>query len=86
MRCAEPTSQRNLDGYGTPPGIWYFNSGPRTRKSRNLAANPRCVVSVATQPFDLVVEGSAERVRDGVRVRHVRALRRHPLRRLVTGQ
>ena len=100
MHSTEPTSQRNLDGYGTPPidwqrvrdtlsgditqapgtggpdrhtswlttinpdgaphvtpvgmiqhdGIWYFNSGPRTRKSRNLAANPRCVVSVATTP------------------------------------
>jgi hypothetical protein len=41
---------------------WYFNSGPRTRKSRNLARDPRCVVSVATHPFDLVIEGTAERV------------------------
>jgi hypothetical protein len=114
MHSTEPTSQRNLDGYGTPPidwqrvrdtlagdvtqapgsggpdrhthwlttinpdgtphvtpvgviqrdGVWYFNSGPRTRKSRNLAAKPRCVVSVATHPFDLVVEGSAQRVTD----------------------
>ena len=45
-------------------GVRYFNSGPATRKSRNIAANPRCVVSVATQPFDLVIEGSAERVTD----------------------
>ena len=43
-------------------GVWYFNSGPATRKSRNIAANPRCVVSIATHPFDLVLEGSAERV------------------------
>ena len=43
-------------------GVWYFNSGPATRKSRNIAANPRCVVSIATHPFDLAVEGSAERV------------------------
>jgi hypothetical protein len=106
------TTQRNLDGYGTPPiewarvkavldsnltqapdtggpnrhttwlttvnpdgsphvmpvgvikvdGSWYFTSGPATRKSRNLTRNPRCVVSVAAQPFDLVVEGAAERV------------------------
>ncbi len=38
-------------------GSWYFTSGPVTRKSRNLARNPRCVVSVATDPFDLVIEG-----------------------------
>jgi hypothetical protein len=107
-------TQRNLDGYGTPPiewdrvravldsrltqapgtggpqrhttwlttinpdgsphvmavgvmshnGGWYFTSGPATRKSRNLARDPRCVVSVATEPFDLVVEGTAERVTD----------------------
>src|SRR5947208_924746 len=40
-------------------GAWYFTSGPRTRKSRNIAADPRCVVSVATNPFDLVLEGEA---------------------------
>jgi len=45
-------------------GTWYFNSGPETRKSRNISRDPRCVVSVATHPFDLVVEGRAERVLD----------------------
>jgi hypothetical protein len=45
-------------------GNWYFTSGPATRKSRNLARDPRCVVSVATEPFDLVIEGAAERVTD----------------------
>jgi hypothetical protein len=45
-------------------GIWYFSSGPATRKSRNLDRDPRCVVSVATHPFDLVIEGAAERVAD----------------------
>jgi hypothetical protein len=43
-------------------GSWYFTSGPATRKSRNLGRDPRCVVSVATHPFDLVIEGAAERV------------------------
>ena len=114
-------SQRNLDGYGTPPiewqrvrevltsditqgpdaggpnrhtvwlttinpdgsphvtpvgfvqldGVWYFTSGPGTRKSRNLAADPRCVVSVATHPFDLVLEGSVARVTDADELRSV---------------
>lgn len=114
MARYQPTSERNLDGYGAPPidwarvgevldstltqapdtggpnrhttwlttinpdgsphvmplgagnvnGSWYFSSGPGTRKSRNLGRDPRCVVSVATHPFDLVVEGTAERVTD----------------------
>jgi len=46
-------------------GVWYFTSGPGTRKSRNIAADPRCVISIATNPFDLVLEGSATRVTDG---------------------
>src|SRR5581483_10347025 len=45
-------------------GNWYFTSGPGTRKSRNLARDPRCVFSVATDPFDLVVEGTAQLVLD----------------------
>jgi hypothetical protein len=45
-------------------GSWYFTSGPGTRKSRNLARDGRCVVSVATDPFDLVLEGAADRVTD----------------------
>jgi general stress protein 26 len=114
MPTREPTSTRNLDGYGTPAiawsrveealteqqtqtpgaggpgrhthwltttnadgsphvrplgvisvdGVWYFTSGPGTRKSRNIARDPRCAVSIATHPFDLVVEGTAERVVD----------------------
>jgi Pyridoxamine 5'-phosphate oxidase len=52
-------------------GTWYFTSGPRTRKSRNLLRDPRCVVSVATEPFDLVIEGTAERVGDGEELRTV---------------
>jgi hypothetical protein len=51
-------------GVITVDGVWYFTSGPGTRKSRNIARDPRCVVSVATHPFDLVVEGTAERVVD----------------------
>lgn len=40
----------------------YFVSGPGTRKSRNLAANPACTVSVRLRGVDLVLEGSAHRV------------------------
>jgi hypothetical protein len=62
----------NPDGspHVTPVGVvtwrstWYFTSGPGTRKSGNLARDARCVVSVATHPFDLVIDGAAERVVD----------------------
>lgn len=52
-------------------GAWYFSSGPGTRKSRNLTRDPRCVITVATRPLDLVVEGRAERVIDATELRTV---------------
>jgi pyridoxamine 5'-phosphate oxidase-like protein len=51
-------------GVASCQGTWYFTSGPGTRKSRNLARDPRCVASVATHPFDIVIEGTAHRVTD----------------------
>jgi Pyridoxamine 5'-phosphate oxidase len=49
-------------GVASVSGRWYFTSGPATRKSHNLARDPRCTVSVATEPFDLVIEGVAQRI------------------------
>ena len=43
-------------------GDLYFTSSPATRKSRNLAANPACTISVRLPGIDLVVEGDAARV------------------------
>jgi hypothetical protein len=45
-------------------GTFWFETGERTRKGRNLARDPRCTLSLATQEFDLVVEGVAEKVAD----------------------
>lgn len=45
-------------------GKIYFVSGARTRKSRNLAASPRCVFSVSLTGIDLVLQGTAIRVAD----------------------
>ena len=45
-------------------GDLYFSSGPETRKSRNLAANPACTISVKLQGLDLVLEGEARLVTD----------------------
>jgi pyridoxine/pyridoxamine 5'-phosphate oxidase len=43
---------------------FYFTSGPRTRKSRNLAVNATCAVSVSLDDIDVVVEGTARKVTD----------------------
>ncbi len=45
-------------------GAFYFTSGPGTRKSRNLAANPACTISIRLADIDLVIEGEAARVTD----------------------
>jgi PPOX class probable F420-dependent enzyme len=43
---------------------FWFETGATTRKGRNLARDPRCVLSVATEGFDLVVDGEAAPVTD----------------------
>ena len=53
-------------------GGFFFTSGPGTRKARNLAAEPRCTLTVALDPFDVIVEGTAERVTDEAALRRVR--------------
>ena len=40
-------------------GSFWFETGERTRKGRNLARDPRCALSVSTHEFDLVVDGVA---------------------------
>jgi hypothetical protein len=62
----------NVDGSPHVTGVgalwvddaFWFETGERTRKGKNLARDPRCTLSVATQEFDLVVEGEARRVTD----------------------
>ena len=45
-------------------GKFYFTSGAGTRKSRNLAENPNCAISVALPTLDLAVEGTVTQVTD----------------------
>ena len=45
-------------------GGLYFTSGPNTRKSRNLAENPACTLSLRLPGIDLILEGEARRVTD----------------------
>jgi hypothetical protein len=43
---------------------FWFETGETSRKGANLARDPRCSISVATDAFDLVVEGEATKVVD----------------------
>jgi hypothetical protein len=54
-------------------GDFYFTSGPGTRKSRNLAANPACTISTRLATIDIVFEGDAVRVTDGPTLERVAA-------------
>jgi Pyridoxamine 5'-phosphate oxidase len=54
-------------------GDIYFTSGPGTRKSRNLAANPASTISMRLATIDIVFEGEAFRVIDGPTLERVAA-------------
>ena len=52
-------------------GALYFTAGPNTRKAKNLARDPHCVITVATHDFDLVIEGEAAKVSDETRLQRI---------------
>jgi pyridoxamine 5'-phosphate oxidase-like protein len=66
LATTRPDGRPHLAGIGAlwDQGRLYFVSGAGTRKSRNLAGNPRCAVSMPLPGLDLVIEGAAERVTD----------------------
>jgi hypothetical protein len=47
---------------------FWFETGARTRKGRNVARDPRCSMALSLLEFDLVVEGTAQQVTDPARV------------------
>jgi hypothetical protein len=66
LGTASPDGRPHSTGVGAAyvDGGLYFTSGPGTRKSRNLAANPACTLTVRLPDMDLVFEGEAHRVTD----------------------
>jgi hypothetical protein len=50
---------------------FYFVSGATTRKSKNLAQNAHCVITVASTELDLIVEGEATKVSDEPRLQQI---------------
>jgi hypothetical protein len=71
---ARTTWLTTLNGDGSPHvtavgAIWlqdtfWFQTGPKTRKARNVERNPRCSIALSIRGADVVVEGDAVRVTD----------------------
>lgn len=49
-------------------GAFWFQTGKRTKKARNVARDPRCTVAVSILGADVVVEGEAALVTDAAAV------------------
>jgi PPOX class probable F420-dependent enzyme len=66
LATIDPDGRPHVTGIGAlwVDGSFWFETGRGTRKGRNLARDPRCTLSVATEEFDLVVEGEAAMVDD----------------------
>lgn len=66
LATINPDGSPHVTGIGAlwADGSFWFETGQHTRKGRNLARDPRCTLSVATQEFDLVVAGQATLVTD----------------------
>ena len=66
LGTVRPDGRPHAAGIGAAwfDGDLYFTNGPGTRKSRNLAANSACTISVRLEGIDLVLEGEAARMTD----------------------
>jgi PPOX class probable F420-dependent enzyme len=66
LATINPDGSPHVTGVGAlwVDGAFWFETGERTRKGRNVGRDPRCTLSLAADEFDLVVEGKAEQVRD----------------------
>jgi PPOX class probable F420-dependent enzyme len=66
LATINPDGSPHVTGIGAlwAESTFWFETGRNTRKGRNIARDPRCTLSVATQEFDLVVEGRADLIID----------------------
>jgi nitroimidazol reductase NimA-like FMN-containing flavoprotein (pyridoxamine 5'-phosphate oxidase superfamily) len=55
-------------------GRFYMAAGAGTQKAKNLARDPRCMVSIAATGLDISVEGRARIVRDEDELERIREL------------
>ena len=76
LATTRPYGRPHCTGVGARwfEGVVYVVSGAATRKSRNLAENPNCVVSASLPGLDLAIEGTAARVTDQATLERIAAL------------
>ena len=76
LATVRPDGRPHATGVGALyiDGDVYITSGPRTRKSRNLAVNPASSISVGLEGIDLVFEGNTTRVTDRQTLERVAAV------------
>jgi hypothetical protein len=78
VATVRPDGRPHSAGVGA---IWaddtlYFVGGAGTRRSRNLAQNPACSVSVRLRGIDLTLEGDAHQVTDAATLERIAAVYR----------
>ena len=66
LATTNPDGRPHVTGVGVVwhDGDLYFSSGPGTRKSRNLKANPACAMAVSLPGMDLTLDGEVAKVTD----------------------
>jgi hypothetical protein len=76
LSTVNPDGSPHVTGVGAfwDDGAFWVVTGLGTRKGRNLTAEPRCAVSVATSDYDLVVDGIATLVTDPGQVARIAAV------------
>lgn len=52
-------------------GALYFTTGQGTRKEKNIAQNPHCVIAFSVPGYDMVFEGDAALVRDEAKLQRL---------------
>lgn len=76
IATTRPDGRPHVMGVGLvwDDGRFYMASGAGTQKSRNLARDPRCTVSIAAPGIDIVAEGEARIVREEAELRRIAEL------------
>ncbi len=73
LATINPDGSPHVTGIGAMwiDGTFWFVTGNETRKGRNIARDPRCTISVSTQDFDLVFDGTAHLVTEPATVARI---------------
>ncbi len=76
LATVDPDGSPHVTGFGAAysDGCYYIVSGPGTRKSRNLDANPRCSIAFAAKGMHVVLEGEARKVTDEAKLKRIAAV------------